>query len=334
MGSGVVVDDLVRQSAGEDALLSRNYVVLTLASCVIATLGLIENSVAVIIGAMIIAPLMSPIQSFAYSVLAGDGVLVRRSLITAGTGILIAIVTSAALGAVIALPASGSEFLARTRPTLIDLGIAVAAGGVAGFARVRLGIAGTIAGTAIAVALMPPLCVLGLALSGGQWAFAKGAALLFGTNFLGIALACMAVYVGAGLLGRHDRFALVTTIAMAIALLFPLGASFFELVREARIEADIRHELIANTVTFHQVRLVNASFDWYTSPVSARLDVNAETSLRPKQIQELETFVARKTGQRLRLVVVVSPYEVVTGSDSPAPAAPAVGSTFRAGTVP
>jgi uncharacterized hydrophobic protein (TIGR00271 family) len=317
----LVVIDLLRQSAADDALLSRNYVVLTLASCVIATLGLVENSVAVIIGAMIIAPLMSPIQSFAYSVLAGDGALVRRSLVTAGVGILIAIATSAALGAEIALPSSGSEFLARTRPTLIDLVIAIAAGGVAGFARIRSGIAGTIAGTAIAVALMPPLCVLGLALSSGEWAWAKGAALLFGTNFLGIALACMSVYVGAGALGRHNRVALVMTIATAIALLFPLGASFFELVREGRIEADIRNELIANTVTFHQARLDDATFDWYTSPISARLDVRAATSLRPSQIDELEAFVARKTGQRLRLVVAVSPYQIVTGSSTPAPGA-------------
>jgi uncharacterized hydrophobic protein (TIGR00271 family) len=312
------VNDMLRKSAGDDALLSRNYVVLTVASCVIATLGLVENSVAVIIGAMIIAPLMSPIQAFAYAVLAGDATLVRRSLVTAGSGILIAIATSAILGALIALPSSGSEVLARTRPTLIDLGIAIAAGGVAGFAKVRTGIAGTIAGTAIAVALMPPLCVLGLALAHGEWSWAKGAALLFGTNFLGIALACMAVYVGAGLLGRHDRVALITTLAIAIALLFPLGASFYELVREARIETDIRHELTADTVTFQQVRLVSASFDWYTVPVSARLDVNATTPLRPSQIQELETFVARKTGQRLRLVVLVSPYEVVTDPSSAA----------------
>jgi uncharacterized hydrophobic protein (TIGR00271 family) len=317
------VNDVLRKSAGDDALLSRNYVVLTVASCVIATLGLVENSVAVIIGAMIIAPLMSPIQSFAYSVVAGDAALVRRSLVTAGTGILISIATSAALGALIALPSSGSEVLARTRPTLLDLGIAVAAGGVAGFAKLRPGIAGTIAGTAIAVALMPPLCVLGLALSRGEWAWATGAALLFGTNFLGIALACMAVYVGAGLLGRHDRVALLTTIAIAIVLVFPLAASFYELVREAHIEADVRHELIANTVTFHQVRLVDASFDWYTLPVSARLDVSAPTPLRPPQVQELENFVARKTGQRLRLVVFVSPYDVVTDAASAAPAATA-----------
>ncbi len=301
------------------ATLTTNFVVLTVASCAIATLGLVENSVAVIIGAMIVAPLITPIQAFAYASLAGDAVLVRRSLLTAGVGVAIAIAVSAMLALIIRLPASGSEILARTRPTVLDLGIAVAAGGVAGFAQVRPSIGNTIAGTAIAVALMPPLCVVGLALAGGQWSWAQGASILFGTNFLGIALSCMIVYVVEGHIEKHNRFALITTGIVTAALLFPLGASFYEIVREARIESLIRRELLTNTVTFRHVRLLGAHFDWYIKPVPVRLDVSSEQPISSSQVADLQAFVARRTGQGVALTIRVSRYDTVTDSSSGLP---------------
>ena len=303
-------DDFVPSEAG----LTLNFVVLTVASCAIATLGLIENSVAVVIGAMIVAPLISPIQAFAYAALGGELPIVRRSLTTAATGVAIAIAVSTALGLAIGLPPDGSEIQARTRPTLLDLGIALVAGGVAGFAQVRPAIANTIAGTAIAVALMPPLCVVGLALAGRQWSWAEGAAVLFGTNFLGIALACMIVYVAEGQMPKNNRFALVTTAIVTAALLFPLGASFFEIVREARIESVIRHELVTNTVTFRHVGLLATHFDWYVKPVQIRLDVSSDQPVSPSQVRDLEAFVGRRTGRPVQLIFRVSRYETVTGA--------------------
>jgi uncharacterized hydrophobic protein (TIGR00271 family) len=307
----------LEEDARSDAVLSSNYIVLTLASSVIATLGLIENSVAVIIGAMIVAPLIGPIQAFAFAALTGDARLVRQALTSAVAGAVIAIATSAGLGFLIALPTYGSEVLGRTRPTVLDLGIAIAAGGVAGFAKIRPSISSTIAGTAIAVALMPPLCVIGLALAAGQWGWAKGAALLFGTNFLGIALACMVVYIIARRGRARSRIGLITTIVVTAALTVPLGISFFELTRESRLEADIRHELVSNTVTFKRVRLIGASFDWYSTPVSAQLAVSAAQAVTPSQVGDLEAFITRKTGQNVRLSIQVSRYETVT--DTPAP---------------
>jgi uncharacterized hydrophobic protein (TIGR00271 family) len=301
-----------REFVPSEAGLTLNFVVLTVASCTIATLGLIENSVAVVIGAMIVAPLISPIQAFAYAALGGDVPIVRRALVTAAVGVVVAIAVSTALGLAIGLPPTGSEILARTRPNLLDLGIALAAGGVAGFAQVRPAIANTIAGTAIAVALMPPLCVVGIALAGRQWSWAEGAAVLFGTNFLGIAFACMIVYLVEGQMPRNNRFALITTAVVTAALLFPLGASFFEIVREARIESVIGHELTANTVTFRHVRLLAAHFDWYAKPVAVNLEVSSDQPVSPSQVSDLEAFVSRRTGQPVQLIVHVSRYETVT----------------------
>jgi len=167
---------------------------------------------------------------------------------------------------------------------------------------------------------MPPLCVVGLALAAGQWAWAKGAALLFGTTFLGIALACMVVYIIARRARAPSRVGLITTILITSALTVPLAISFFELIRESRLEADIRHELVSNTVTFKRLRLVAARFDWYSTPVSAQLSVSAGQAVSPSQVRDLEAFVTRRTGQDIRLTIQVSRYETVTDATSDAAA--------------
>ncbi|MFT0787042.1 DUF389 domain-containing protein [Synechococcus sp. H55.10] len=188
-----LVLELMRESR-----LSLNYLMLVLGSCVIATLGLLANSPAVIIGAMIVAPLMLPIRGMAMGALDGNVVLFRTGILslTVGTGIGLGV--SFLLGRWVGLPNWGSEILARTQPNLLDLGVALAAGGIGAFARVRKEIADSLAGVAIAVALMPPVCVIGLGLARGDWEISLGAALLYSTNLLGIALACMLTFLVMG----------------------------------------------------------------------------------------------------------------------------------------
>ena len=179
----------------EESILDINYVVLILGSCVIATLGLLSNSAAVIIGAMLIAPLMFPIRGLAFGALEGNVVLFRLSLLSIVVGTLLAIALAWFLGYLIRFPEFGSEVVARSKPTLLDLGIAVAAGGISGFAKVQPKVSGTLAGTAIAVALMPPICVIGLGLSQADWSLSLGATLLYLTNLLGITLSCMLTFL-------------------------------------------------------------------------------------------------------------------------------------------
>uniref|UniRef100_A0ACD5GZV3 DUF389 domain-containing protein n=1 Tax=Desertifilum tharense IPPAS B-1220 TaxID=1781255 RepID=A0ACD5GZV3_9CYAN len=152
----------------------------------------------VIIGAMVIAPLMLPLRAVAFAALEGDFLLFRKGFVSVVVGTAIAVFLSAMVGLLVGIPEFGSEVLSRTQPTLVDLGIAVAAGGVSGFAKLRPEINDAVAGTAIAVALMPPICVVGLTLSQGSWTFGSGAFLLYLTNLLGIVLACMLVFILSG----------------------------------------------------------------------------------------------------------------------------------------
>jgi uncharacterized hydrophobic protein (TIGR00271 family) len=169
-------------------------------SAVIATFGLLANSAAVIIGAMIVAPLMSPIISMSYGIVAGRGALTIRSLLTIITGTLLTIGVAFIFTEAIGWKLAGSEIVARMKPSLLDLGVAVAAGAAAAFAYTRPNISSALAGIAIAVALVPPLCTVGIAMALGQEASVevglaldnfsvRGPFLLYMTNILGIVFA-------------------------------------------------------------------------------------------------------------------------------------------------
>jgi uncharacterized hydrophobic protein (TIGR00271 family) len=307
--------DAMLKSLTPDSVLSLNFAVLLLASCTIATFGLLINNSAVIIGAMIVAPLISPIQAFAYGALEARLSLLRASALTLLAGSFAAVSLAAILSRIVALPNLSAEILARSRPTLLDLGIALAAGVVCGFARVRPAVSASLAGTAIAVALMPPLCVIGIELAHGRAGLALGATLLYVTNLLGITVACMVVYGIAGFrLNRHAGRTYAVAIALIAVLAIPLALSFVSLLRQSRLEYALRHELLTNTQTFHRVRLVDTQFNWLATPPLVTLTVRSSDPVTSSQVDALENFARAKTGQQFDLIFEVAPMVEVSGT--------------------
>ncbi|MBD2465490.1 DUF389 domain-containing protein [Oscillatoria sp. FACHB-1407] len=297
----------------EESGLSVSYVVLIVGSCAIATLGLLANSTAVIIGAMIIAPLMLPIRGLAFGALEGNVLLFRKGLFSVVVGTLLAIALAWSLGLLVGLPDFGSEVLSRSEPTLLDLGIAVAAGGISGYAKVQPKISGSLAGTAIAVALMPPICVIGLGLSQADWSLSIGASLLYLTNLLGITLSCMLTFLLTGCTPlRRAKQALGWAIALTSMLLIPLSIGFAELIRQSRLENSLQAALVNRTVTFQRIELLEINTNWLTQPPHVRLSVRAQEVITPKQVQLLEAFVEREMGQPFTLIFTVSQVEEVT----------------------
>lgn len=138
----------------------------------IATLGLLADSAPAIIGAMIVAPLMAPIMSLAYGLVDFDVRLTVRSAFTVAAGTALVIGFAYVQTLIVGLRIAESEILDRTSPSLIDLGVAVAAGAAAAFAYSRRSIMNSIAGVAIAVAVVPPLAVAGIGLAMGPTATA------------------------------------------------------------------------------------------------------------------------------------------------------------------
>ena len=302
----------MRNGLVEESNININYIVLILGACVIATLGLLSNSTAVIIGAMIIAPLMLPIRGLAFGSLEGNVLLFRKGLTAILVGTLLAITLAFFVGYLVRLPEFGSEIISRSQPTLLDLGIAVAAGGISGFAKVQPKISESLAGTAIAVALMPPICVIGLGLAQANWPLSLGATLLYLTNLLGITLSCMLTFLITGCISvKRARKALVWTLALAGILIIRLGASFFELIRQARLEASLRQALLNRTITLQRMVLLNSDVNWVTNPPQVRLSVRTKKPVTPRQVMLLEQFLEKEMNQKFTLIFEVGKIEEV-----------------------
>lgn len=296
----------------DESVLNQDYIVLILGSCAIATFGLLSNSAAVIIGAMLIAPLVLPIRGVAFGALEGNIKLLQEGMKALLLGTFIAILLAFGIGWLVGLPQYGSEVMARSRPNLLDLGIAVVAGSISGFAKIEPRLSNSLAGAAIAVALMPPICVIGLGLAQGDLVLSKGASLLYLTNLLGITLSCMLIFLIAGYtpLGRAQGALSITLVCVGL-LGVPLGISLTELVRQNRLEASLKEALLNRTITFQRVQWIDSETDWLASPPEVRLTVYAQEPVTPKQVRLLEEFVAREMGRPFTLIFQVSPIQEV-----------------------
>ncbi|MCB0984077.1 MAG: TIGR00341 family protein, partial [Ilumatobacter sp.] len=162
------------------------FAVLQILAVTIAVMGLVTDSAAVVIGAMLVAPLMSPIMGVAASLSMGWIARAARTMLL----VLVAAAGSVALAYLLTsfVPGSGltAEVLARTSPGATDMVVALAAGLAGAYATVRPNVSASLAGVAVAVALVPPLAAVGVALQAGEMGLAQGALLLFFTNLSAI----------------------------------------------------------------------------------------------------------------------------------------------------
>jgi uncharacterized hydrophobic protein (TIGR00271 family) len=296
----------------DESTLSSTYLILTVGSCTIATLGLIANSAAVIIGAMVIAPMMLPIRGVAYGALTGNILLFRRGLIAIVFGTLLSIGLAYSLELLVGISTFDTEVLSRSKPTLLDLGIAVTAGSISGYAKVKPKISGSLVGTAISVALMPPICVIGLGLASSNWSLSQGASLLYLTNLLGITLACMLTFVIMGYSPiQRAGAALFWTLLLTGTLLLPLSVSFAQLVQQTHLETSLKNALLTKTITFGRLELLKIDTNWLTYPPIVRLIVRTKAPVTSKQVELLEEFVQKQMGKPFTLVFEVSQVEEV-----------------------
>jgi uncharacterized hydrophobic protein (TIGR00271 family) len=195
-----IYSDLIRAVTLEDT----SYWLQVIFSAGIATLGLVLNSPAVVIGAMLISPLMAPILAGGLALAVGDVILAIRALINLALSCLVAISWVVLLIGLLPFKEMTSEILARIRPNVLDLAVALFAGALAAVATSKetKGVVTSIPGVAIAVALMPPLCVVGYGIGIAltlNWQdglpVASGGGLLFLTNLTAIVFMAMVIFL-------------------------------------------------------------------------------------------------------------------------------------------
>jgi uncharacterized hydrophobic protein (TIGR00341 family) len=201
------------------ARCSRVYLAMVVLSTIVATVGLLYNSVPIIIGAMVIAPLLGPNMALALGTTLGDLSLLRRALLASLTGIATAMALSVIIGMLVHVDPTLSEVAARTRVGSGDIAVALASG-CAGALAFTTGVSATLIGVMVAVALLPPLVTFGLLLGGGQPALAMGALLLFLMNLICVNLAGVTTFLVQGIRPANwwekDRAAKATRIAVGL----------------------------------------------------------------------------------------------------------------------
>ena len=172
----------------EGAKTTNIYISMIILSSIVAAIGVLNDNVAVIIGAMVIAPLLTPNVSLSLATALGDLPLVKSALKTLFLGISIAIILSTAIGFLLPVDPSLQEISSRTRVGLMEIVLALASG-AAGALSFTSAAPAVLIGVAVAVALMPPLVVFGLLLGAGYYSLALGALFLFLANFISVNLA-------------------------------------------------------------------------------------------------------------------------------------------------
>lgn len=240
-------------SIAENAHLSFEYVLFIILSAVVSTLGLITNSAPVIIGAMVLAPLMNPVLGISMGVVRGEFPLLLRGLKTLIVGLLIGFFIAAFSAWIVPEFLLTAEIKGRTHPTLYDLFIGLAAGAGGAMGQARRSVAGVLPGAAIAVSLMPPLCVTGIsfALQLGAASITEasalsmlyGSALLWMANLAAINLAAISIFVTLGFRklrkGEEEkqfRRKLSISAFLVLLLTFPLVAFLQQTVKQSREE--------------------------------------------------------------------------------------------------
>ncbi|MGB3701524.1 MAG: DUF389 domain-containing protein [Anaerolineales bacterium] len=292
-----------------------DFFLLVILSCTIATMGLLTNSVAIIIGAMLVAPLMSPILGMGMASITGDGHLLRDSISGVIQGAIVAIVVSflwtwlnRSLPFILLQEVPG-EVIARTNPSPIDLTVAVAGGIAAAYALAQPHLSAALPGVAIATALMPPLCTIGIGLALDRMDIAGGAGLLFVTNTVAIAFAATLVFFALGFgpkaitaANRLPR-SLIFAALLTVTLMIPLTYVSVNFVQEAKARHQIEEVVQEEVERILDAELVELSIESEGDVLRMNMTLRTPRPLYYQDSIALQEAIAGRLQQPVELVI-------------------------------
>jgi uncharacterized hydrophobic protein (TIGR00271 family) len=301
-----VEDGLFLDIGSRRAKMTKFWVQLVLAS-IIAAGGVIGDSTPAVIGAMIIAPLGTPIYGLALAAVAGERREIRSSLALLVSGIAVNILIGVLLTMVSVqrMPLDvNPQIVGRTAPTVLDLTVAVAVGIAGSFALSRRDVADILAGVAIAISLVPVLAVVGITLGEGRLDLALGAFILFLTNAAAILVAGALVFTAAGYKreaeardARAGRRATIAIVVLVVALLVPLGAASVR---------TLQYQLWTQACE-RETEVWLAGTEWHVDTVAVSGDEIVITVIGPggpPPIAELEAAIRREVPDGVPVTVI------------------------------
>ena len=298
-----------RESIASGATLSTSYLAMNVAAALIAGLGLIENSPATIIGAMLLAMLYGPIVGIGLGLAEANLRLLGRSLLAEVTGAIFVLASGFLIGIATRDLTIGSEILGRTSPSMVDLLVALIGGLAGGFTFVSTGLSGVVVGVAIATSLVPPLTACGILLARHAPELAAGAFLLFLANFAAIALGAMFTFLLAG----HRSTATdgvkkvfvprLVCLALALLLAVHLNGTLRRTSAESILRSNLRKALAAEITRIPGARLVDVTFAKGGGKILAWAVVRTPQPISPEQVGRLNDLASSVTGRDVALTV-------------------------------
>lgn len=286
----------------EEARFNIRFFTLLVFATMIATFGLYINSPSVIIGAMLLAPLMQPIVSLSMGVLRQDSALEISGLKTIFIGVLSVLLTAMTIAFFTPIAQLTSEMSGRLSPTILDLFVAIVSGAAAAYAKSDEKIAGSLAGVAIAVALVPPLAVAGIGLGWGEWAMFSVAFLLFTTNLVGIVLsaALMFMVLGYSPLRIAQKGVFVWMMIVAVVAV-PLYSSFTQMHKDIQAKRTLSNTAIQ--VEEKSVKLIKIELYHHQKIDEVRCEAITTGALSPTQKMLLKEKIVSLMGREVQVVV-------------------------------
>ena len=278
------------QKIRQNAKLGSTYLFLLFISVLMAAIGLFQDSAPTIIGAMILAPLMGPLLSFAMGTIRFDLSIIKPSLFTILFSTLFGLAISALLTQWIPIHHMTQQIALRTHPTLLDLGVAILAGLAAAYGYANSKVGESLAGVAIAVALIPPLCVAGIGLGWNDLSIFSNALLLYLTNIIGILFAAGMMFYFLGFASkRYISAALAIKLLMVAIIALPLY-----IATTAQIQKERLYENLESIPAVHVEKIVESR-----SQLIVYIDVIA--SKKEETLQRLKEL--KKRFPNLRFVI-------------------------------
>ena len=293
----------VRITIEANALPSKMYFVMNLLSAIIASYGLIANSAAVVIGAMLVAMMLGPITGVALAIIDYRMPLLRKSLFTIAAGGFLVIFVGFVVGWLHQGQPLTNEVLSRTQPTSMDLMIALAGGTAGAYAMVSPHLSVAVVGVAVATALVPPLAASGVLFANGEMQLGLGAALLAVTNIIAIQFTNSMVlwFLGFRRLVDDDYksntyWTFLKRNAVTLLLLIVLGVylsiNLNTNARQQAFENNVKETINSYFVDKGNV-LTNTQFDKIEGKHMVRAVVQGETAPNAYDVQQIEATITR-----------------------------------------
>jgi uncharacterized hydrophobic protein (TIGR00271 family) len=299
----------IYETVASGSTLSKSYLTMNVAAALIAGLGLIENSPATIIGAMLIAMLYGPIVGIGLGLAKADLRLLGRALLAEFVGGVFVLAAGLLIGVSTRYLPVGSEILSRTSPSLVDLLVAFVGGLAGGFTFVSEGMSGVVVGVAIATSLVPPLTTCGILLARHSPSLASGAFLLFLANFAAIALGAMLTFFFAGhrptAADKAKRVFVPRLVCLSLVLLLAvhLNGTLRRASAQSTMQSNLRRALSQEIAKLPGARLVEVSLAQRDGKILVWAVARSPQPISPEQVARLNDLASNVAGRDISLTV-------------------------------